>query len=153
MKYKGVQWTPTIPRQLSQCDACILGNKSKQPFHDSMFRASRKLGLIHSDLCGAMPIPSNNGNKYIMAFIDEFTRMWCVYLLKEKSQAFDTFRNFHLWIKNEAQLNIGTLRTDSGGEYTSQEFEKYLQENGIKHQTTVPYNPQQNGVAERMNCS
>ena len=48
-------------------------------------------------------------------------------------------------------FNIGTLRTDNGGEYTSQEFEKYLQENGIKHQTTVPYNPQQNGVAERMN--
>ena len=30
-------------------------------------------------------------------------------------------------------------------------LKKYLQENGIKHQTTVPYNPQQNGVAERMN--
>ena len=86
-----------------------------------------------------------------MNFIDDFTRMCWVYLLKAKSQAFDTFRNFHLWIKNEAQLNIGTLRTDNGGEYTSQDFEKYLQENGIKHQTIVPYNPQQNGVAERMN--
>ena len=59
-----------------------------------------------------------------------------VYLLKAKSQDFDIFRNFHLWIKNEAQLNIGTLRTDNGGEYTSQDFEKYLQGNGIKHQTT-----------------
>ena len=94
-----------------------------------------------------MPVPSANGNKYIMTFIDDFTRMCWVYLLKEKSQAFDTFRNFHLWIKNEAQLNIGTLRTDNGGEYTSQDFEKYLQKNGIKHQTIVPYNPQQNGVA------
>ena len=72
-------------------------------------------------------------------------------LLKAKSQAFDTFRNFHLWIKNEAQLNIGTLQTDKNGEYTSQDFEKYLQENGIKHQTIVPYNPQQNGVEEHMN--
>ena len=69
-----------------------------------------------------------------MNFIDDYTRMYWVYLLKEKSQAFDTFKKFHLWIKNEAQLTIGTLRTDNGGEYTSQEFEKYLQENGIKHQ-------------------
>ena len=42
-----------------------------------------------------------------------------VYLLKAKSQAFDTLRNFHLWIKNEAQLIIGTLRIDNGGEYIS----------------------------------
>ena len=151
MKHKGVQGLPTIPRQLSPCDACTLGKHSKQPFNDSMFRASRKLGLIHLDLCGPMPIPSAIGNKYIMTFIDDFMKMCWVYLLKEKSQDFDTFRNFHLWIKNEAQLNIGTLRIDKGGEYTSQYFEKYLQEIGIKHQTIVPYNSQQNGVAEHIN--
>ena len=82
MKHKGVQGIPTTPRQLSQCDACILGKHSKQHFHDSMFRASRNLGLIHSDLCGPIPIPSANGNKYIITFIDDFTRMCWVYLLK-----------------------------------------------------------------------
>ena len=87
----------------------------------------------------------------MMTFLDNFTRMCWVYLLKAKSQAFDTFKKFHLWIKNEAQLNSGTLRTDNGGEYTSQDFEKYLQENGIKHQTIVPYNPHQNGVEENLN--
>ena len=61
------------------------------------------------------------------------------------------FTKFHLWITNEAQLTIGTIRTDNGGEYSSHAFETLLQENGIKHQTTIPYNPQQNGVAERMN--
>ena len=40
-KQKGIQGLPTIPRQLSRCDACILGKHSKQPFHDSIFRASR----------------------------------------------------------------------------------------------------------------
>ena len=53
------------------------------------------------------------------------------------------------WVYTE--LHIGTLRSDNGGEYTSKYFEKYLQENGIKHQKTVPYNPQENGVAECMN--
>jgi len=52
-----------------------------------------------------------------MIFIDDYTRMCWVYLLKEKSKAFDTFKNFHLRIKNETQLNIGTLRSDNGGEY------------------------------------
>ena len=81
-KQKEVQGFPTIPRQLSQCDACILSRHSKQPFYDSMFRALRNLGLIHSDLCGPMPIPSTNGNIYMMTFIDDFTRMCWVYLLK-----------------------------------------------------------------------
>ena len=99
----------------------------------TMSRASRKLGSIHSYLCRPMPIPSANGNKYLMNFIDDYTRMCWVYLLKVKSEAFDTFRNFHLWNKNETQFNIGTLRNDNGGEYTSKDFEKYLQDNDIKH--------------------
>ena len=136
---------PTIRGKLSRCDACILGKHNKQPFHDSMSRASRKIDLLHLDLCGPIPIPSTNGNKYLMNFIGDYTRMCWVYLLKVKSQAFDTFINFNLWIKNETQLSIGTLRTDNGGEYTSKDFEKYLQNNGIKHQIIVPYNPQQNG--------
>jgi hypothetical protein len=49
-----------------------------------------------------MPIQSTNGNKYIMSFIDDYTRMGWVYLLKDKSQAFETFKNFHVWMKNEA---------------------------------------------------
>ena len=77
--------------------------------------------------------------------------MYWVYLLKEKSQAFDTFKKLHLWIKNETHANIKTIRTNNGGEYGTQYFEKYLQDNGIKHQTTIPYNPQENGVGECMN--
>ena len=98
MKRK-VQGIPTIPRQLFQCDACTLGKHSKQHFHDSMFRASRNLGLIHSDLCGLMLVPSRSGNKYIMTFIDVFTRMCWVYLLKAKYQAFDTLEIFICGLK------------------------------------------------------
>lgn len=95
-----------------------------------------------------MPVRIANGNKYILIFIDDYSRMCWVYLLKEKSQVFDVFKKFHLFITNEAQLNIGAIRIDNGGEYTSLGFEIYLQENGIKHQTTLSYNPQQNGVSE-----
>jgi hypothetical protein len=130
LKKNGVSGFPTIPRNLKQCDACILGKHRKQPFHDSTSRACRKLGLIHSDLCGPMPVPSANGNKYIMSFIDDYTRMCWVYLLKDKSQAFETFKKFHVWIQNEAQSHIGSLHTDNGREYTSNEFENYLSNMG-----------------------
>jgi hypothetical protein len=100
-----------------------------------------------------MLAPSTNGNKYIMTFIDDYTRMYWVYLLKDKSQAFETFKTFHVWIQNEAQYRIGSLCTNNGREYTSNEFEIYLHKHGIKHQKTVPYNPQQNDLAKRMNMT
>ena len=42
------------------------------------------------------------------------------------------------------------IRNDRGGEYESP-FAEICLENGIIHQTTVPYTPQSNGIAERKN--
>ncbi len=50
-----------------------------------------------------------------------------------------------------AAPNPPIIRSDNGGEYTSNAFEKYLTDLGIDHQTTVPYTSHQNGVAERTN--
>jgi hypothetical protein len=141
----------TILIRLKQCDVCILGKHNNQPFHDSTSRACRRLELIHSNLCGPMLVPSTNGNKYIMTFIDYYTRMCWVYFLKDKSQAFETFEKFHVWIQNEAQYRIGSIHTYNRRKYTSNEFEIYSSQNGIKHQTMVPYNLQHNGVEERKN--
>ena len=69
-----------------------------------------------------MPVPSTDGNKYIMTFIDDYTRICWVYLLKNKSDAFQTFKNFHKWIENDSQSHIGSICTDNGKEYTSNEF-------------------------------
>ena len=46
---------------------------------------------------------------------------------------------------------ICILRTNNGGEFESRHFEDFCKEAGIKRQLTVPYNPKQNGVAERKN--
>lgn len=54
-------------------------------------------------------------------------------------------------VERQSGRKVKVLRTDNGGEYTSQEFEGYLKMEGIIHQTTIPGTPQQNGVAERFN--
>ena len=114
MNKNGVTSLPTIPRTLKQCDACILGKHNKQCFHDSHSRAHKKIEFIHSNLCGPMHVPYANGNQYMMTFIDDYTRMCWVYLLKNKSDAFQTFKNFHTWIENGAQSHIGSIRIDNG---------------------------------------
>jgi transposase InsO family protein len=43
------------------------------------------------------------------------------------------------------------LRTDRGGEVTSNEFGEFCKSQGISRQLTATYTPQQNGVGERKN--
>ncbi|XP_010496878.1 PREDICTED: uncharacterized protein LOC104773906 [Camelina sativa] len=51
----------------------------------------------------------------------------------------------------ESCILVKVLRSDNGGEYTSHKFKEHLAKHGILHQTSCPYTPQQNGVAERKN--
>ena len=56
-------------------------------------------------------------------------------------------------MENQTGRKIRVLKSDNGGEYTSKEFDGYYTQEGIRRQLTVPYTPEQNGVAERKNKS
>ena len=45
------------------------------------------------------------------------------------------------------------LKTDGGGEYVSNDFGKFCDQEGIIREVVPTYTPQQNGVAERKNFS
>ena len=64
---------------------------------------------------------------------------------------FAVFKIFKARIELESRKRIKCLRTDNGGEYTSDEFDNFCDQEGIKRQFTTTYIPQQNGVAKRMN--
>ncbi|GKC76000.1 zinc finger, CCHC-type containing protein [Tanacetum coccineum] len=62
------------------------------------------------------------------------------------------FKDINESVTGRVRFGDGSmLRTDRGGEFTSNEFTKYCKENGIARQLTAPYSPQQNGVVERRN--
>jgi transposase InsO family protein len=46
---------------------------------------------------------------------------------------------------------VKVLRTDNGGEFCSATFDNYCRQEGIVRHHTMPYTPQQDSVAERMN--
>jgi transposase InsO family protein len=54
-------------------------------------------------------------------------------------------------VENKLSTKIKALRTDRGREYLSEQFKNFYDEKGIARQLTIPYTPQQNGVAERRN--
>ncbi|KFM63066.1 Retrovirus-related Pol polyprotein from transposon TNT 1-94, partial [Stegodyphus mimosarum] len=116
-------------------------------------RARRPLELIHSDICGPMPTPSIGGKLFFVTFIDDFTGYTVIYLLAKNSEVLSKLKDFVGITRNKFGRTMQTLRTDNGGEYTSEKMEEFLSNNGIKHQLTVPFSPPQNGVSERKNRS
>ncbi|GKE00690.1 putative RNA-directed DNA polymerase, partial [Tanacetum coccineum] len=52
-------------------------------------------------------------------------------------------------IKNQFGKSVKTFRSDNGTEFVNKVFNKFCIENGIIHQTTFVYTPQQNGIVER----
>ncbi|RVW32186.1 Retrovirus-related Pol polyprotein from transposon RE2 [Vitis vinifera] len=134
-----------------ECDSCKLGKSKTLPFPLHASRASHCFDLIHSDVWGPSPVSSYEKFKYYVTFIDDHSRFTWVYFLCSKSEVFRTFTEFLAYVDNQFSTSIKTLRTDSGGEYLSTEFQAFLASKGIIHQRSCPFTPQQNGVAERKN--
>ena len=74
-----------------------------------------------------------------------------MYILKRKSEVFEKFQKWKALVENASGRKLKVLRTDGGGEYTSTEFEEFLESAEKRHEQTVPKTLEQNGVAERMN--
>jgi transposase InsO family protein len=149
-----VKGLPQIEESDERCVSCLAGKQHRDSIpKQANWRASAKLELVHSDICGPINPQSNGGNMYFMTFTDDYSRKTWVYLLKEKSAAFETFKNFKALVEKESGCSIQCLRSDRGGEYTSNSFNEYCRGEGIKRQLTAAYTPQQNGVSERKNIT
>jgi hypothetical protein len=133
------------------CSGCALGKYTKTSFSSSEHRAAGVLDLVHSNVCGPMSQMSLSGHEYCVSFIDDYSRKTWIYFLKAKGEVFDRFQEFKALVENQTVKKIKVLRSDNGGEYASNKFEDFCTQHGIHRQFTVPYNPQQNGVAERKN--
>ena len=140
--------------KLDFCEPCVNGKNHRLPFpKKSLTRATKPLELIHSDVCGKVSVPSLSGNNYFVTFIDDCTRFVWAYPIKTKDEVFDKFKCWKTIVEKQIGMKIKTFRSDNGGEYLSNMFKKFFQVEGIKHETTVPHTPEQNGVSERMNRS
>ncbi len=134
------------------CDGCIKGKHQRTSFpKDGATRVSQLLEIIHTDVCGPMRTTSHCGARYFLTFIDDFSRKIHVYFLKSKGEAFEKFKQYKVLVENEVGHKIKVLQSNNGGEYVSKRFDAFIAECGIQRQTSAPYSPQQNGVAECAN--
>jgi transposase InsO family protein len=111
----------------------------------------RPLELLHMDLFGPIAYISIGRSKYCLVIVDDYSRFTWIFFLQEKSQTQETLKRFLRWAQNEFELRIKKIRSNNGTEFKNSQIEGFLDEEGIMHEFSSPYTPQQNGVVQRKN--
>jgi transposase InsO family protein len=127
------------------CSACQVGKQvgTHHP-HKNIMMTERPLELLHMDLFGLVAYISMGGSKYCLVIVDDYSRFTWVFFFQEKSQTQETLKKF---------LRIKKTRSDNGTEFKNSQIEGFLKEEGIKHEFSSPYTPQQNSLIERKNTT
>ena len=92
------------------------GKMNRKPFKPIReIRSTRKLQLVHSDVCGPMQTESLGGHKYFVTFIDDYSRCchvyipYEVYFIRHKSEFPEKFKEFLALAENDAGEKIQIL--------------------------------------------
>lgn len=147
-----VEGLPFLDQLEQVCDGCMIGKQRRHSFPAAAsWRATERLQLVHADLCGPINPATYGGKRYFLLMVDDYSRYMWIVLLRSKDEAFDAVKRVQAVAEAECELKLKAIRTDRGGEFTSNDFSSYCDSKGIKHYLTAPYSPQQNGVAECRN--
>jgi len=122
----------------------------QKPFGDNPTRAKEVLEHVHSDLF-ELPDLSYHKFKWVMTLLDNYSSFAYVVLLKSKEEAARKMIEAMTLLMNQSNQRIKRFTSDRGGEFLSEELQKYLRVNGIQWTPSAPRTPQQNGHAERLN--
>jgi Reverse transcriptase (RNA-dependent DNA polymerase)/gag-polypeptide of LTR copia-type/Integrase core domain/GAG-pre-integrase domain/Zinc knuckle len=135
--------------EVGRCDACFEAKQTRLPFEESSSLAKYPLELVHADVIGKIARASLGGAHYVLSVMDDCTRYSAVVCLASKAQVADAFiRILREW-ERQTGRKTKAIRTDNGTEFQGA-LTSFCEKEGVIHQTSVRYTPQQNGRAERV---
>jgi hypothetical protein len=101
-KKAAIRDLPTIKNLSgSVCKQCQHGKQTRVRFKTKEYSTTKPLEIVHTDVCGPMRTKGLKGERYFLLFVDDFTRMTWMYLLKKKSETFSCFQIFKEFVENE----------------------------------------------------
>ena len=137
------------PRKFDHlCSRCANGKSHRLPIPDSSMSRYSKMELLVMDLTGPMSVPTWDGYLYALVIVEVSCRYSVGHLLKKKEDTGTIVHNVIAMLKRQSGLKARCIRSDNGFEFVNSTMDQFCQHNGIIHETTVPYLPQQNGLAE-----
>ena len=137
----------------SVCEPCALGKQPRASFasvqRDTV--SSAPTDMVHMDIAGPIKPSTMGGANYYLGAVHEDFKFSIAVPLRAKSDAPAVVKEIIAFFETQSARLIRIVRTDNGGEFVNKTLGTYFKDNGIVHQTTAPYTPEQNGVAERLN--
>lgn len=151
----GDEWRSIInPKSMNiLCEECVKAKGRRLPSPPSTVRAVRPNQIVHVDLWGPAKTTSVGGSRYFLTCYDDWSHRIQVYLLKNKSEVPSAFKKYLALVNNQCTTLIKQVRSDNGGEFTSQTFEDLLETHGIIHKRVPPAAHAQNGRVERVHLT
>ena len=132
------------------CNICGTTKKKRNKFNRSRNEKLAKLGeRIITDVIGNITPPAYDWSEYIVEFIEEYSDYTEGIVMKFKSESAAHLLNFISFVKAQTGKKVRFVRSDGGGEFTSNELEEELKKKGIVHDTNPLDTPQRTGKEER----
>lgn len=139
---------PVIDEQY-QCQSCIKGKMHREPFPERVTRSSAVGEVVHADVAGPISERSLAGSRYMLILKDEYSHYRHAFFIASKDQVAQLIIEYVKTVERQNGVRVKVLRTDNGSEFVNKTVSQFLKTQGVVHQTTVPYTPQQNGCVER----
>jgi hypothetical protein len=89
--------------------SCQIGKQSRVIFKAREHSTTRPIESIDTNVRGHTSKQSPQGERYLIFFIDDYTRMTWVGLLKNKFESFEKFKIFKSQVENEMDLKTKCL--------------------------------------------
>lgn len=140
---------PVIRPYEFHCTECNMAKSHKLQFSVSTSHTTAPFQLVHMDVWGPSPIPSNKGFRYYLLVIDDFTRYSWLFPPHYKSEVKHKIAQFKAFVSNQFHTSIQIVRSDNGGEFINHFLLHLFLTTGVLHPTTCPHTPEQHGVVER----
>jgi hypothetical protein len=85
----------------SKCETYKFAKLTKLHFYNSNSKSNKIFELVHSDVWGPAPVTSYNNFRYFIIFIDDFSKITWLYLMKNKSEVFTHFQTFVNFVETQ----------------------------------------------------
>ncbi|KAK9692643.1 Integrase core domain [Popillia japonica] len=122
-----------------------LGHAIRSSFAINPKRATKIGELIHSDICGPITPCTIDGGRYFQVILDDYSHFVVVKVLKHKNEAESNLQDYIAELERQQNVKVKCFRLDNGGEFSSNNFQQFCRQNGIRLEYTMPYSPQMNG--------
>jgi len=144
---KGKEEVSRLPAKtkMPKCDACEQAKSKKKPREKATFKRYQEvMYMLHSDLSGRLRVPSIQGARYFVVFLDDASNYKFVFLLKTKDKWLEALKRITTMTGRTPKV----IQTDNAGEMTSGECIAYYSDQKIFHKACAPDEHEQNPRAE-----